>query len=250
MSRSTSDANLTPARQTLVHLILRLCIGFLAFIFARHLQARCRNLLAPEERCVSKDCIFLLGRMRSIFWAEMDLDWGPWLNLRRRPTTSCQTIPWNVLWRSWNDMPWNERYVGEIFEWFDGELHPKLQKWQHLLISYVDIYVYIYIHIYVVTVLIEIVFVIVSQKPARWLWGAFASVVILLAIGVFSSFIASISSTLNTLRMSRVENSKHLDWWNGWRKQCPVSIPVKNNSPNILLMDQNPGFYSPVEVGR
>ena len=35
--------------------------------------------------------------------------------------------------------------------------------------------------------------------------------VILLAIGVFSSFIASISSTLNTLRMSRVENSKHLD---------------------------------------
>lgn len=38
---------------------------------------------------------------------------------------------------------------------------------------------------------------------------AFASAVILLAIGVFSSFIASISSSLNTLRMSRLENSKH-----------------------------------------
>eukprot|EP00434_Breviolum_minutum_P014837 symbB.v1.2.013082.t1/scaffold920.1/size152120/4 len=45
--------------------------------------------------------------------------------------------------------------------------------------------------------------------PDNTVERAFASVVILLAIGVFSSFIASISSTLNTLRMSRVENSKH-----------------------------------------
>ena len=144
-------------------------------------------------------------------------------------------LKWKICWRNF----W-------VIWWRTPSKITKMATFTYILRGYICIY----IHIYVVTVLIEIVFVIVSQKPARWLWGAFASVVILLAIGVFSSFIASISSTLNTLRMSRVENSKHLDWWNGWRKQCPVSIPVKNNSPNILLMDQNPGFYSPVEVGR
>lgn len=114
--------------------------------------------------------MFLVGRMRSIFWTEMDLDSGPWLNLRRRPTTLCQTIPWNVLWRSWNNMPWNERYFREILEWFDSELHPKLHKWQHLLISYVDIlYMYRYTHIYVVTVLIEIFFVIFPHTMTQML---------------------------------------------------------------------------------
>lgn len=45
--------------------------------------------------------------------------------------------------------------------------------------------------------------------PESPLERVFALVIILLAIGVFSSFIASISSTLNMLRASRVENSKH-----------------------------------------
>ena len=80
--------------------------------------------------------------------------------------------------------------------------------------------------------------------------------VILLAIGVFSSFIASISSTLNTLRMSRVENSKHLDV--DFPHGCFVgemdggssvrSIPGRKQFPNILLMDQKSRLL-PVAVG-